>query len=758
MRKIAIILFQQFAMTIIFSMPSLSLAQNNQYYADSITYEELCKTDKYCGNLKNKDGNYREIKSSWKAFVPEIKDDIKEFSHKLGVDPRAVVGAMLAENTMNVQGDQTITDVYQKLKANPVSQKFSELIRGKSFSIGLGQITLKGATEVEPLLAQVERRPVRSESEINEDLLTIDGSLKYAAAAIRFCQDAFQQVGYDISKDPRTLASLYVTGDCKVKARERKERGGKPQLNYFGFFVEQNLKNLESLIEYDKPYDPKSNSRVAKQSTQNESIIQELQSRVRLSVHPATCDGKGHAEAKADDYVKTRTYSPGPVHTQAQGQFRVLSRSADCNLAEWSLIEDEKGNRGWISKEDLDKNSRKKVKSWVSGGSREYGSLCEMRDSGCVSKVKDAMGASAIGFTENGFFEIKLVGAESDREKVNVKSFDARQCLDRGMYAAKNERMASAKSAKVDGDQVDSLREKIEGKLEEIGGALKLDIQNSYLADFYSQAARLNTCKPSCTYNPEVLAEILAAKPEEFQGLKGARKLSTLFSRLSIRPSQVDPREKEKSVWQAFLNESNRSCEAVWPLAPTAKVAFNDLSEAIQRNLNSNSSPSGYNMLNEFRYNLPQVCRVLSGNETEDDLANSNPTQECRIATGSTDEMAFLSRKIVSSLKKDPEDFDAILRGVLQDLKYLAPQVALDPRSPCQYDPFESLKVVAKVLSLDCVDTVFVPDNFLIHKLPEQRGRVLHKVFLEDDRFAIRLKPVCRESKSLWERMPHTAR
>lgn len=446
MRSIASTVFKLFTFALAIATSEISIAEEKQYYADSISFEELCKKDEYCGNLKTKDGKFREIKSTWRAFLPEIKDDIKEFSYKVGVDPRAVTGAILAENTMNVQGDQTITDVFQKLKANPVSQKLSEFIRGKSFSIGLGQVTLKGATEVEPLLAQIDRRPIRSESEINEDLLTIDGSLKYAAAAIKFCQDAFQQVGYDISKDPRILASLYVTGDCKKKARERKQLGGKPQLNYFGFFVEKNLNDLESLIEYDKPFDPKNNSRLFKQSTKNESIIEELHSPVKLTVHPATCDGKGNAEQRADEYVKTRTYSAGPVHTQAQGQFRVLNRSVDCNLDEWSMIEDERGRRGWISKEDLDKNSRKKVKSWVSGGSREYASLCDMRDSGCITKVKDAIGSKALGFTENGFFEIKLVGAESDRDKVNVKSFDARQCLDRGMYDSKNERMAASMS------------------------------------------------------------------------------------------------------------------------------------------------------------------------------------------------------------------------------------------------------------------------------------------------------------------------
>lgn len=256
------------------------------------------------------------------------------------------------------------------------------------------------------------------------------------------------------------------------------------------------------------------------------------------------------------------------------------------------------------------------------------------------------------------------------------------------------------------------------------------------------------------------MTEFLATKPEDLQGLKGARTLASHFSRMNLKPPKGDAKGKEKAAWQAFLKESSDSCEPVWSMAPKAKAALDDLTEEIKRNLNSNTHPSGYYMLNDFRYNLPQICRVLTGKETKEDLANSHPYQECRVATGSssTNEIAFLNRSIISSLKKEPDDFEAIVSGVLQDIKQISPRIVLDPRSPCQYDPFASLQMVEKILNLDCVETVFVPDNFLIHRLPQQRGRVLHKVFLEDDRFAIRLKPVCKESKSLWERLPHTAR
>jgi|GEM_PF-6015347 len=201
------------------------------------TYDSVAAYDDYAYKLKES-GKIVEPKKPLLELLQKLRPDIDEAAQLYGVDSRAIAGAVLAENTMNVGVDDDVQNWLTKLNLNDKA----ELITGGGYSIGLGQIYTSTAIKVEPMMAKLENRPERSYREVEQALLDPRECLKYIAAELKKAQDAYQAEGFDISDKPEILTTIYNLGLSRNesgtnRAQESKAAGNEPRPNYFGYFV-----------------------------------------------------------------------------------------------------------------------------------------------------------------------------------------------------------------------------------------------------------------------------------------------------------------------------------------------------------------------------------------------------------------------------------------------------------------------------------------------------------------------------------------
>ena len=67
-------------------------------------YKEVCGRDRFFSRLKSSEGVWLKIKPEVKALLkdPDIQKEIHGAAKKYGVDPSAIAGAIVAENSLNV--------------------------------------------------------------------------------------------------------------------------------------------------------------------------------------------------------------------------------------------------------------------------------------------------------------------------------------------------------------------------------------------------------------------------------------------------------------------------------------------------------------------------------------------------------------------------------------------------------------------------------------------------------------------------------
>ena len=211
-------------------------------------YKDLCAYDSWCQNLKNNDGSIKQPKKEVLEAVRAVQEEIRKAAKDFGVDPRAVAGAIVAENSLNVQISDAVQDFLVKYKIAPKGE-----ILGKKFTFGWGQLNLPAAKEAEVLMAKVEGRKMRSDTEISEELLKPASAVRYVAAVMRKVQDDYAKEGIDISKKPEILATLYNLGKSESKAVQTRVSGRDPRVNYFGYFVQRYNGQIEGAVGYSAP-------------------------------------------------------------------------------------------------------------------------------------------------------------------------------------------------------------------------------------------------------------------------------------------------------------------------------------------------------------------------------------------------------------------------------------------------------------------------------------------------------------------------
>ena len=172
--------------------------------------------------------------------------DFRDAADLHEVPEAALIGVILAENSLNVSLDDKIQDLLADTTGGTVP----------SGSIGLGQIFPDRALSVERMAAWIEKRPLRGKREISEALLTERGSIYYAAAILRDAWKTYARAGIDIQNNVPVLVTLYNLGDVQNRANKARNSRKAPQENYMGTFVRWQRSAIDSLRLQPEVCDP----------------------------------------------------------------------------------------------------------------------------------------------------------------------------------------------------------------------------------------------------------------------------------------------------------------------------------------------------------------------------------------------------------------------------------------------------------------------------------------------------------------------
>lgn len=311
-------------------------------------YEELCLYDELCSRLRNSDGSKVEPKPAVKKLIETMADPVHDFAKLYGVDPRAVAGAILAENSMNVQMDDEIQNWMVK---NNIWGSKAALNAG--MTIGPGQINTQPAVSADEYIASLGLRPARSVDEITKLLLTPAGAAEYSAAILRQAQDAYKAEGIDVSKRPDILVTLYNFGQKKMSYAERAKETAKlklqPRPNFFGMFVAENIQAVEDAIGWSPE-----KGRYKKENTElyEAGALNMVTNDVTLQTAPPSCSTDGAGDQ--GQWRARQSWEPFQTFTPRQAKFlEIMSRGVDCQMREWLQIKTSRGEVGWMPKSSL---------------------------------------------------------------------------------------------------------------------------------------------------------------------------------------------------------------------------------------------------------------------------------------------------------------------------------------------------------------------------------------------------------------------
>lgn len=336
-------------------------------------YRTLCSYDsKWCGKLKNSDGTYVRPKKEIVRLLKELAPIIEKHAATLGVDPRAVAGAIMAENSLNVSISDDVQDLLVKIG---VANKGE--ILGKKFTYGLGQLNFQAAREAENYAAKLEKRAPLSDSALSDALLVPEKAVYYVAAVIRKVQDVYKEKGLDISGKPEILTTLYNLGRADSKADEAKYKGVEPRPNYFGFFVKKYANELSFLsrpaekkkvVNAEVKSAEKSAAKFKWRKSAPATVRAEDTKKLKLAFTKsmplytsppvcATSKDYGSTNLKSK-YESMKNFAVSSI-VDKEKTFEVLAPTIDCDANAWELIKTSTGEIGWIKHDDLEKNTAK---------------------------------------------------------------------------------------------------------------------------------------------------------------------------------------------------------------------------------------------------------------------------------------------------------------------------------------------------------------------------------------------------------------
>jgi Protein of unknown function (DUF1402) len=341
-------------------------------------YAEVCKRDSMCERLKAMDGTWLRPKPEITALLKDkdIQNQIQETAKKYSIDPIAIAGAISAENSLNVGLKDPVEDY---LAGKGVTRL---PVKGQ-FTFGLGEIGIDTAIEADAFIAKIENRPPRTEDELRKEILSPLGSVRIAGEIMREAQDVYKAHGFDISKDPAILATIYNMGKPEKHASESQKAGRQPRVNYFGLYVEKYTPNIketfapasvavapapiaraptQAAVEAptDKVQKKKMAVVVAADSDAGDSVaknatnVEYVSKSLALISAPLLCDTiQGDYGQNPIEQNKVSSFG-APVGVLAKDEtYTEIGRALDCKMTAWELVKGSSGVVGWVKNDTL---------------------------------------------------------------------------------------------------------------------------------------------------------------------------------------------------------------------------------------------------------------------------------------------------------------------------------------------------------------------------------------------------------------------
>ena len=358
----------------------LAVSENRTY-----TVEELCAYDEYCRYSFDEAGKVYPVKPEVRFILSNLHAEIADAGTRYGVDPRAIAGAVAAENTLNVQMSD---EIQEYLAQNGVTS-----IAGHTFSVGIGQLKIEAAMIGEATIAKIEGRPPRSMAEVEQARLNPVEALKLIAGVMRNAQDVYQARGVDISGRPDVLTTLYNLGDVERRAGQLAP-GAEPRSNYFGAFVANNMVELQDTIGWS-PERGKYRPIYLNSNNYTMNRLNRGVSPMPLHSRPPTCSTQEQSTREAD-IARGRTFNGFRQTGQIVDQFTIIDQAIDCDMQRWVLVQTPQGANGWVKHYDLEQNAALVESGFCCGwfGERRQKRACETATNECRDKIAQITGTA----------------------------------------------------------------------------------------------------------------------------------------------------------------------------------------------------------------------------------------------------------------------------------------------------------------------------------------------------------------------------
>jgi len=438
-------------------------------------FKKVCTYDPvYCKRLKS-DGEFKEPEPSLVSTLESYRQDMLSAAKASGIDARAIAGAILTENTLNVN----LKDRAQNFLVSMGLAKDGKFL-GKGFSYGFGQINCDRARDVEKAAAKIYARSERSTAEVCNSLLDPKETIKYIGVIIRDAIDTYKEKGIDISGDIGIQTTLYNLGGVKQRAEAAKANNALPKVNFFGLFTNMHLDQLGKITTI--------NTAVRKSEFKNDEdydLVDGVNSSLELKSNPPFCDQKIDSDIRKSPEVK-------PTITKSEtGPIEILNRYLDCDSKPWVLIKDSNNNEGWVKEYDLEKKTTK----FAVQDTRQ----CEYEEPACVEAIKNKNKYSVHSIDQqfDGLvFNTNGGGKASGR---GFSRYNPDCAIDSNQggygYSYANQPKMTFPNAKLSSKEVLQLRQKLIEVLKK--NSNNPDIFNAILSKFYS----LNICESNCYGN-----------------------------------------------------------------------------------------------------------------------------------------------------------------------------------------------------------------------------------------------------------------
>lgn len=717
-------------------------------YAD--TYENeylaLCKTDQFCGQLKNQDGTFVQPKQAILELVSQTSPDLKKIAQKLDVSPDAVASAILAENSMNVQADDAVQNALVALKIAPTGS-----VMGKKFSIGLGQINIEPAMEAEEKIAKLLGRKPRTQEEVAEKLLTTEGAYEYAAGIMRVAQDCYKEQGFDIKGNVPVLATVYNLGDACNRAKKAKAEGRQPQINYFGLFAKMNQDKVKKYVErtgFTEDYKEPS-GKVKSQYVKNIQLFQNV----------PTCDKSG--AGASGQFNESKSYRSAVPLKSISGYFRVISRDVDCDLNSWVMIQTDKGEIGWVKNADLVK------KAYEDEGmfSGEY-NPCPIKNN-CENVLKSKLGKDYKSLDKDlGLLSANYIG--EGEGPGNPKSDNI--CL--GDYSSPTTPMSQGGRSTVDIDAAEAKKmiaelEAFQGKINSaVGKNTSLGATTEYLKRSLERCLDKNfKCKvDKAAFSNYVGLAISGKGISVYTQIRNH--INNTYVNVDVLPAVALSGQASAPVERKSSEIFNQSCTTAGLMYPELKDITSSMYEAFKKNDSnqnryySNEDVQGLNWLcSQTIRNLTKYASPNRGEAIRRKKCKNNPhSNDCSVRIGFKDgrrisedqvSRAELGDQIAISEDKEAMDFLISQLNFFKNFKLSPRRSRYDNSGVCDYNPLKNKKRFDELFETGCIETLLVNDTYYMGAYRSESDRkVMGYQSQEDTQFSIQLKRSCDQSQS----------